>query len=87
MTYFNISTKSPGADTYEWEFADLNVELRNFCLCNSNLTPRAVLVALQIGRQPVPLQLPARIEAVVNVVHTLNTTDKHVRVLGEHRQW
>lgn len=73
MTYFNISTKSVGADTYQWEFADLNVELRNFCLCNSDLTSCAVLVTLQIGCQPVPLQLPAGVEAVVNIIHTLNT--------------
>lgn len=74
MTYFNISTKSVGAGTYQWEFADLNVELRNFCLCNSDLTSCAMFVALQIGRQPVPLQLLARVKAVINIIHTLNTT-------------
>lgn len=73
MTHFNISAKSVGADTYQWEFADFNVELCNFCLCNGDLTSWAMLVTLQIGRQPVPLQLPARVEAVVNIVHTLNT--------------
>lgn len=78
MTYFNISTKSVGADTYQWEFADLNVELRNFCLCNSDLTSCAALVTLQIGRQPVPLQLPARVEAVVNIIHTLNAKNTHI---------
>lgn len=70
MIYFNISTKSVGADTYKREFADLNVELRNFCLRDCDLTSCAVLVTLQIGRQPVPLQLPARVEVVVNIIHT-----------------
>lgn len=82
MTYFNISTKLLGADTYQWEFADLNVELRNFCLCNSDLTSCAVLVTLQIGSQPVPLQLPARIEAVVNIIYTLNTQHTHTHELN-----
>lgn len=81
MTYFNISTKSEGADTYQREFADLNVELRNFCLCYGDLTSRAVLVTLQIGRQPVPLQLPARVQAVVHVVHTLNANHTRAHVI------
>lgn len=70
MTYLNISTKSVGADTYQWELADLNVELCNFCLFDSDLTSCAVFVTLQIGRQPVPLQLLARVEAVIHIVHT-----------------
>lgn len=82
MTYFDISTKSVGADTYQWEFADLNVELCDFCLCNSDLTSCAMFVTLQIGRQPVPLQLLARVEAVINI-HTLNTTHTRAWTLVE----
>lgn len=81
MTYLNISTSPDGAETHQWEFTDLNVELCDFCLCNSRLTSSAFLVALQVDLQPVSLQLWAWVEAVVDV-HTWKT---HVLVLI--KQW
>lgn len=56
--------------TYKREFADFNVELRDFFVRNRDVEARAALVALQVGGQPVPLQLLARVQAVVDVSHT-----------------
>lgn len=52
------------------ELADLKVEPRHLGVRDPDLQPGTVLVALQIRRQPVALQLHCRILAVVDVLHT-----------------
>lgn len=64
--------RRPQTQTHQRELADLDVEFGDLCLGDGALAPRAVFVTLQIGPEPVALQLAARVTAVVHVVHACN---------------
>lgn len=64
------SRSSVLSQTYQREFADLDIELKNICICDSSVLSRAASVALEVNLQPVPLQLQVRVAAVVHLIYT-----------------
>lgn len=56
--------------TYQREFADPDIQLENISICDSGVLSRAASVALEVNLQPVPLQLQARVAAIVHLIYT-----------------
>lgn len=64
------SRSSVQSQTYQREFADLDIELKNICICDSSVLSWAASVALEVNLQPVPLQLHVGVAAVVHLIYT-----------------
>lgn len=58
------------SQTYQREFADLDIQLKDISISNSGVLSGAVSVTLEVNLQPVPLQLQAGVAAVVHLIYT-----------------